>query len=198
MIDCVTVPEGESGPWRVERFTIPQEPTMAMVRMLIAGRGTPPGTYTRLTHKGRGVVMSDTDAEKRDHWPFVRAATGHVLINGLGIGMCLNAALKKPEVTKVTVIELDVDVIKLVADHYAVDPRVEIINANAFEYRYPRGTRYGAVWHDIWDDICTDNLAEMKKLHSKYRRAAEWQGSWSRDLVEAIARQGKRRGYHAY
>lgn len=184
MIEPVTVPEGKRGPWAVERFEIPKERDIALMRLALSGRAPRPGIYTRLRHEQRGVVMSDTTAEQRDHSWFVATATGHVLINGLGIGMCLAAVLRKPTVTRVTVVEIDADVIGLVAPHYLTDPRVEIINASAFEYQPPKGIRYGAVWHDIWDEICSDNLPEMHKLHRKYGRLAAWQGSWGREIAE--------------
>jgi hypothetical protein len=182
LIDKVDVPEGKKGNWTVERFTLDRSPIYDALK----GRSIAPGTYTRLM-RGGSVVMSDTPAEQRDHIGFAIKARGHVLINGLGIGMCLGAALKKPEVTKATVVEIDPDVIELVGPHYMKDPRVEIINASAFDYEPPKGVRYGAVWHDIWDDICTDNLPEMHKLHRKYGRRADWQGSWGREIAERAA-----------
>ena len=147
-------------------------------------REVAPGTYTRLVHERRGVVMSDTPAERRDHVEFVVRAKGHVLINGLGLGMCLAAVLARPEVVRATVVEADPDVVALVGPHYAGDPRVEIVRADAYEYRPPKGVRYGAVWHDIWDTITSENLPGMTRLHRKYGRRAEWQGSWARWLCE--------------
>jgi spermidine synthase len=126
--------------------------------------------------------MSDTDAELRDLSAIAYSATGHVLLNGLGLGVVLQACLAKSEVTKVTVIEVDADVIELVARHYE-DPRVKIIHADALTYRPPKGTRYGAVWHDIWDGSCSDNLEQMKLLHRRYGRLTDWQGSWGRHLI---------------
>jgi len=129
--------------------------------------------------------MSDTPAEMTDHYSFVRQAKGNVLINGLGIGMVLNAILKNDspasKVEKVTVIEIDQDVIGLVGPHYLRDHRVEIVHADAFDYQPPKGVRYDAVWHDIWDTICTDNLDAMAMLHRKYGRRTDWQGSWCRN-----------------
>jgi spermidine synthase len=104
-------------------------------------------------------------------------AKGHILINGLGIGMVLAACLRKPDVSRATVIEIDPDVVALFGPAYA-DPRVEVVTASAFEYQPPNGIRYGMVWHDIWDDICGDNLPEMTKLKRKYGRRADWQGCW--------------------
>jgi hypothetical protein len=191
MIPNVTVPEGSAGKWSIERFIVEGNSIEAM-RLAWSGRHIEPGTYTRLVHMHRGCVMSDTPAEKKDHFDFVINAKGHVLINGLGIGMCLAAALAKPDVTAATVVEIDSDVIELVGSHYLKDSRVEIINSSAFNYEPPKGIRYGAVWHDIWDAMCSDNLPEMQALHRKYGRRADWQGSWGRWECEQQKRSERR------
>jgi hypothetical protein len=183
-IPRVDIPVGAFGPWSVERFTIePSSP--GLLYLSLRGRSLPPGQYTRLVHEQRGCVMSDTPAEMTDHQHFIDLAKGNVLINGLGIGMALNAILKNGNnasmVEKVTVVEIDRNVIDLVAPHYLTDHRVEIVHASAFDYNPPKGIRYDAVWHDIWDSICSDNLDEMATLHRKYGRRADWQGSWCRD-----------------
>jgi len=188
LIPNVTVPEGQSGGWRVERFTIePERASIANISMMFrpGGRRHVPGAYTRLLRDGY-LVMSDTPDEKRDHYWFVREARGHVLIQGLGLGMVLGAVLAKPDVEHVTVIEKSEDVIGLVANHYACE-RLTVICADAMTWQPPKGIRYGAVWHDIWDDICADNLDEMKALHRRYGRRADWQGSWARELCERYA-----------
>ena len=84
--------------------------------------------------------------------------------------------------------------IKLIAPHYN-DPRLEIIHADAFEWKPPKGVRYNCVWHDIWDYICTDNLPEMHKLHRKYGRRCDYQESWCRSVCEYEKRQEKRYYY---
>ena len=174
LLQKVDVPDGKRGHWVVERFKIPQN----YLAFTYGHRAPSPGTYTRLLH-GSHCVMSDTDAEMRDHYGAVINAKGHILLNGLGIGMVLKGCLNKPEVTKATVIEIDPDVIALVGPHYT-DTRVEIVCADAYAYQPPKGVRYGMVWHDIWSDICSDNLEGMKKLHRKYGRRTDWQGSWCR------------------
>ena len=129
--------------------------------------------------------MSDTTAEQRDHIEPVYKAKGHVLINGLGIGMVLMNCLEKPEVTRATVVERSQDVIDLVGPYYKkkYGKRVEIIKADALTYTPPKGIRYGMVWHDIWSDICGDNYEQMKKLHRRYGGKCDWQGSWSKRLA---------------
>jgi len=188
MIPNVDLPENVCGPWSIQKFTVSREPEIWNLRLALDGRGVTPGTYTRLVHAKRGVVMSDTPAEKGDHYRFVCAAKGNVLINGLGLGMCLNAVMQKQAVEHITVVEIDPDVISLVAPHYK-NERVAIVNASAFEYAPPKGMRFGAVWHDIWDDMSEDNLPEMHRLHRKYGRFTDWQGSWGRDLIEYRKRQ---------
>lgn len=193
LIPNVIVPEGTKGNWRVERFEVSKHDAdfENMRAMFGGGRHIRPGIYTRLM-RGHTVVMSDTPAEKRDHyWP-VHVANGHCLLNGLGLGMVLNAMLMKPTVTKVTVVELSKDVIDLVGPHYQnlYGNMLEIVNADAFTYK-PTAKSYGVVWHDIWDGICSDNLESMTKLKRKYGRRAEHQGCWCEAETRYYARSGR-------
>ena len=132
--------------------------------------------------------MSDTPAEKWDHFEAVEKAKGNMLINGLGLGMFARACLLKDVVTHMTVVEKSPDVIKLVAPYLQKEfgDKVKIVEADALEFHPPKGMRFGAVWHDIWDNICSDNLPEMHKLHRRYGRKTEYQGSWGRVDLEAF------------
>ena len=181
----VAVPEGRRGPWSVERFALQDMPPTSAF-----GRGeAAAGTYTKLVHATRGIVMSDTPDEMRDHQEAVARARGSCLINGLGLGMLLAAVLKKPDVTDVTVVEVDADVIALVGPSYAADPRLTIVQADALAYQPPPGRRYAMVWHDIWDRISASNLASMAVLLRKYEPIADWQGCWAEDLSIRCAAQ---------
>ncbi len=185
----VNVLEGKSGNWHVQKFCISEdEAKLANIRATFSfserGRYIYAGNYTRLM-RGGCVVMSDTPAEARDHNKFARMAQGNVLMNGLGLGFVLKAILDKtgPSIDSVTVIEMSDDVIKLVAPFYN-DPRVTIVHDNALKWKAPKGIHYNAVWHDIWDNICADNLPDMHRLHRRYGRRADWQGSWARELIQ--------------
>jgi hypothetical protein len=174
----IDVPDGVCGEYTVESFEVSRiEADLYNIRS--RDRGIFPGTYKRLK-RGGYLLMSNTPVEISDHIKFIHKATGDVLINGLGLGMALKAILDKPSVTSVTVVEISKEVISLVGPTYIKDPRVSIINDSAFDYKPPKGTRYQAVWHDIWDDICSTNLVEMERLHRKYGRRTDWQGSWCR------------------
>ncbi len=182
----IDVPDGEKGEWKVETFHVTEaDSKLFNLRAAFQGgnRGMLPGTYKKLTRNGK-IIMSNTAAEIRDHALFISVAKqgSHVLINGLGLGVALKAILDSPHVLSVTVIEKSEEVLALVAEHYQIDKRVTVIHADAFSFIPPKGQRYNAVWHDIWDDICSDNLAEMTKLHRKYGRRTDWQGSWCKEL----------------
>lgn len=180
------IPEGESGSWKVERFTVTAEQAQfEALRAMISsnrGRGVPEGTYTSLTRNGR-VIMSDTPAEIRDHYEAIRRARGRVLIAGLGIAMVTRAILEKPEVDHVTVIDLSPDVIALVAPSIQAryGNRVEIVCADIMTWKPPKGARWDVAWYDIWDNIVSDNLTEMTALHRKFGTKVGWQGSWAKE-----------------
>lgn len=176
------VPEGRRGPYVVERFEI--EHGFGWLHYALQGREPgPPGTYTRLMRDST-IVMSDTDAELRDHLEFLSRAHGRVLIHGLGLGCALAAILTRECVTAVDVVERDPDVLALVAPHFA-DPRVTFHEGDALTFRFPAGVRWNVAWHDIWDTITLNNRPEMIRLHRRYGRRVEWQASWARRYVEA-------------
>ena len=192
-MEKVNLPDGQKGNWKVEKFTITEDDSM-MAMFRFKGRAPSPGTYTRLMC-GSTVVMSDTPSEQRDHWHPIRYAKDHVLINGLGIGMVLLNCMNKPEVNKATVIELSQDVIDLVGPYYKekYGVKLDIIQSDAMTFKPPKDAKYGMVWHDIWSHICADNYDGMKKLHRKYGRKAEWQGSWCHSEVKRLFNQPERR-----
>jgi hypothetical protein len=138
--------------------------------------------------------MSDTDAEIRDHlsamWRIDRKETRRVLINGLGLGVVLKRAIEAPHVEHVDVVEIDDRVIELVGPHYACD-KLTIHHADAYEQarKWKPGTRWCVAWHDIWRDLCEDNLPEMARLHRSYGRRVDWQDSWGKGLLESRRRQ---------
>jgi len=235
----VHLPEGTSGAWKIEHFEVDKKAaSFGTVRAIASGTGrsVPEGRYTGL-YRGQSLIMSDTPDEMRDHvFPYdeARRRGGHVLINGLGLGMVtaaiLNAELQcescmqypwngecdctqqleeaglqsKPHVAgdryavdKVTVIEKSADVIALVGPALTgrFGARLEIIEADAFEFKPPKGQRFSVVWHDMWDNLCTDNLEGMGTLHRKYGHRCDWQGSWGREILQRYRRQERNQGW---
>ena len=196
MFPNVDVPEGKKGQWEIARFTVSKaDSDFDRILNMFQGsaRHVSPGTYTRLIYGGRHTVMSDTPDEMRDHREAVyQAREGHVLIGGLGLGMVANAILEKAPECRVTVLEIDTDIIRLVAPHY-IDKfggkRFEVIETDAMQWKPPKGVHYSVVWMDIWPDICTDNLADMATLNRRYARRSDWKGCWAQEICKHHKRQ---------
>lgn len=183
------VGDGPAG-WTVTR----QEPgVVEKARLQLDGRNPGDADYFHvLRHNGR-LWMSDTDAEKRDHvGPIVetrrRPGDARVLIHGLGMGLIVAAALRVGA-EWVDVVEVDADLIGWqrpwldeVADTFG--GTVAFHHGDALNYQWPRGSRWHVVWHDIWRDITADNLPDMHRLHRRFGRRADWQGSWCREYIE--------------
>lgn len=181
---------GQSGAWVLKRFTVtPQGAKMHNLHEVFNGRNRfiSAGEYWGLFRDGK-VIMSNTPAEIQDHIKFIHKASGKVLVGGLGLGMVLKCLLDNKAVTKVTVVEKSVDVIRLVAPSYTEDPRVEIVNADIFEYT--PNEKYDCAWFDIWDDISGEEYPEMKRLHRKYGRYVGWSDSWLRNKSRELYKIG--------
>ena len=118
--------------------------------------------------------MSNTPDEWNDHIDFIIAACnnpGPVLITGLGLGM-VSAALIRAGIPSIDVVEINHDVINLAAGHYAklakkhgVEFRVH--HADACKWKPDR--QFDHAWHDIWQDLSSDNLDEMQAMRKHYR-----------------------------
>jgi len=177
----VGIPENQIGPWRIERFTTDTQDWHA----LFHGRAVPMGkTFTRLMRKST-LVMSDTPAEKNDLRKFVYQVRGEVLIVGLGLGVALEMAAEKETVKHITVIEKSPEVIELVWSYYKekFGDKIDIVQADIFEWEIPRGSKWDVVWLDIWDNICRDNIPEIKKLKQKFARRKKWIGAWAEEYI---------------
>jgi len=188
----VTIPAGASGDWRIEHIVISELDSQFSRLRAVAneGRGyVPPGSYIRLMRNDT-LVMSDTPDEVADHLTAIFRATRCCLVNGLGLGMVTDAILKQPSVEHVTVVDASEDVIKLVGPTLKArhGRRLTIVHGDAFGFPLLLQDRYGMVWHDIWDTISPDNVAEMTRLKRKYGRRADWQGCWAEDQCRWMKR----------
>lgn len=185
--DCTT-PLGAKGDWviRINKKDKVDDIFDFMSRARSPETYVPHGEYKVLAHKGRKtVVMSNTPFEVRTNEEAYRDAKGHVLINGLGMGMLLEALLHKPEVVSITVVEIDRHLIDLVAPYFNEKVvhlkrpfSLNVFHEDAFRFNPP--VKFDYVWHDIWDGITPANLPEMAEINRKYGKFAHKQGTWSR------------------
>lgn len=184
------IPDCSLGPWSIGRVSVDSHSAL-MANMRCIRDGHPemavrPGEYLRLV-RDRTVVMSSTPMELASNLPAVENARGHCLINGLGLGIVAQSCALLERVDSVLVVEIDKTVIDLVGPH--LDGGIEIVHADAMEFKPPRGRRYGMVWHDIWDDVTADNLPTMATLKRRYARRCDWQGAWHQELCRRLARE---------
>ena len=146
------IPEGQSGNVKIEHFEVTEEASSfsRMRSMFSSDRSeyVKEGKYVRLIIDD-SVVMSDTDMEKRSNTHVIQNAHGNVLIAGLGLGMIILPLLEKPEVKSITVIEKNLDVIKLVHPYLKCD-KLTVINADIFEWKPDKSTKFDCIYFDIW------------------------------------------------
>lgn len=185
------LPPGKKGIAEVTHFTV-SEQEASFTRMRAAfghpAEEVDPGSYAKLCIHG-SLMMTDTRFEWRSNAGAVYRAKGRVLIGGLGIGMVLAPILASPVVEEVTVVEKHQDVIDLVEPHVRKLPggsKLKIICADILEWKPPRGARWDAIYFDIWQNICTDNLPEMNRLKRRFRNCKApggWMGCWEEDAL---------------
>jgi spermidine synthase len=173
------VPEKTVGVASVQHFEITE--TESRFSSLRPGEYVPPGKYAKLLVNGR-LWMSDTRMERTTNWEIVYKAHGNVLIAGLGLGMILHPLLKKKDVTHITVVEKHADVIALIQPTLK-SKKITIVHGDIFTWRPEKGTKFDAIYFDIWADHTLNSFEEMRTLHKAFRayRAPDaWVESWRR------------------
>jgi hypothetical protein len=168
------IPEGTSGGFSIRRLTFSEtHASLYNTHDYLNGDGNrriTPGSYTQLL-EGETVWMSDTPAEQTDHLGFIAAAAGDILITGLGLGLVVAACLRKKEVKSVTVIELQADVILLVAPTLQklakeLGKTFRVVPADA--YAWDPDQLFDFAWHDIWPTISAENATPMREIMRHY------------------------------
>jgi hypothetical protein len=116
----------------------------------------------------------------------IRAARGHVVILGLGLGWAAAATACVPGVTRVTVVERDPEVIAL---HQALDifsqldlearTKLEFVEGDAFDYRPEESV--DLMIPDIWQPLVGgDRVAEVRRMQANVGARAVY--FWGQEL----------------
>lgn len=115
--------------------------------------------------RGHDTWMSLMPVEIESQQIGVECAAGQVVIFGLGMGWSAAASALRPEVTEVTVVELDGELIALHAAldlfgrlPYEAGRKVRIVEGNAFDWR-PAGP-VDLLMPDIWLQLVGDGRVE--------------------------------------
>lgn len=109
--------------------------------------------------------MSTTPMELESQEIGIRLARGHVLIGGMGMGWCaVNCALS-PLVSRVTVVELDPDILELhreldLAAQLPVEAQAKLNLVQGDAYRYVPDQPVDLLMPDIWLPLMNDGRVE--------------------------------------
>lgn len=198
-----------AGDWCIDRFTVSDLDGVQDYWRSFGdggGRYTPPGNYIRLyttdPDAGFTTMMSNTPDEMRDHIEFMEAASGRVLVHGLGLSCVVSGLLANEDVTHIDVVEKDPAIISMVGPAYRDDPRVTIHEGDAMTYEWADES-WDFAWHDIWAKISADNLGgegaspeygiSYMDLLLRFRDRVGVQGAWAleralqMDAAESLA-----------
>ena len=188
----VRIPEARLGRWefRAERCRPFEAFVCGDMRRLPDGRVLPQigffdreFTYPAVLEDGREWMLI-TPNEIETMRPAVQAARGRVLAYGLGLGYFARLALEKPEVTDVTVVERDPEVIALFEAHIRPQfPRGEalrIVQDDAFRFaaaEMGKGSSdvvFTDLWHDPSDGLELWQRMRSLEKHSPGSRFVYW------------------------
>lgn len=179
-LQTVRFPKKTRGRWRLE--TLSYQPYELFVRdellILPDGREIPrlgyfdrAVSYPAVLEDGR-EWMTVTPNEIATMEEAVRCARGHVVAMGLGLGYFAFCASEKPDVTRVTVVERDPDVIALfreeILPQFPNRAKIVIEQDDAFAFAEERlpGMDADFVFVDLWHDTAdgAELYLRMKKL----------------------------------
>lgn len=112
----------------------------------------------------------------------VNEAKGRVLTYGLGLGYYAYMASQKQQVSSLTIVERDENVINLfekyILPQFENKDKISIINEDAFKYAKNQMNKdnYDFVFVDIWHDPSdgVDMYLKMKKLESENIKYMYW------------------------
>lgn len=189
----------ETDRFRLEHFSLTKK-EVDKARLMAAFRGgsayaevytLKPGKYAKLVDKKfHEIVMSDTPMELETNAEFISAARGSVMIGGLGLGLVLLAIQKKPEVTRILVVEKEQELIERISRQLPLNSKVEVVQGDILSFETKE--KFDTLYFDIWNNICGDNWNDMKKLHARYRKnkaPGAWMDSWRSKHCKRLLRQ---------
>jgi hypothetical protein len=171
-------PRPRSGRWQVHHGE----------NVLCQGYWSPARLVPRVTAlmRDNDTWMSTTPIELESQETGVRLARGHVVVFGLGLGWSAVASALRPEVTAVTVVEIDPDVLAL---HRELDlaaqlppaarDKIRIVEGDARTWRPDRPV--DLLMPDIWLPLVSDDrVAEVRRMQANVQAGSIY--FWGQEL----------------
>lgn len=152
----------------------------------------------RIEDEGKSIRtwMSITPFEIESQELGCRAAFGHTVVMGLGMGWATANAALRPDVTAVTVVEFDPEVIVMIGEigvfaQLPPEARAKITVVRGDALTYTPGTPTDTVMADIWLPINGDERVEQVRVMMANTGASRVY-FWGQEMV--IARQARDAG----
>ncbi len=184
-------------PWKGERWELLLAPMLickgywseAMLVTDMAGLIRHDGPASR-------TWMSMTPMEIESQEIGCRFATGHTVVMGLGMGWAAANAALRPEVTRVTVVELDPEVIAVNAtmDVFGQLPpeaaaKVTVVQGDALAHTpdEPADTLMADIWQPLYGD---DRLEQVRRMRANTGAARVYYWGQEMDIAHRARRLG--------
>jgi hypothetical protein len=132
--------------------------------------------------KKRGTIwMSLAAMERESHMPHIAAAKGHVVVAGLGMGFVTYNLSRKPEVTKVTVVERAAAVVALMdrISNWRSWPKIELVVGDALTWQPSEPVDF--LYADIWPQLGEEKALGLTRTIQANVGAARV-GSWGQEI----------------
>lgn len=155
---------GSHGPWSISRY-----PAIKHVPGYFLPAAAQAAGWV-IKKNGKNVWMSITRLEIESHMPHIAAARGHVVITGLGMGFALYNIAKRPEVTKVTVVEQSKEIAALLDNStqwksWPGAGKVTVVFDDALNYKPRREVDflYADIWPKVGDILALKQTQQMQR-----------------------------------
>jgi hypothetical protein len=178
------IPLGKFGDWEII------EDTPAVARGYF--RGVQEVRRNLILKRGDDIWMSLTPMELESMLPHIHGASGKVTVIGGGLGVYLFNVLRKPEVTSVTLIEKDPEIVRLLVEMGVFswddgEDKLKIITSDAMNLdpRDPRNfsaVRPDFMFVDIWMNMNDERAVAMTQIIQS-KLDAEVVGIWTQELM---------------
>lgn len=175
------IPEGQSGEFTITKRIMPAETRM---KMLSYGGFVryPVDIELTILKEGEKLWMSDSPSEISDMEQLSEWAKGHVFVAGLGLGLLVHTLALKDEVTKITVVEINQDVINLVKP--TLPEKVTVVHQDFKLYLAMNDqTQFDYFILDVYPDLDSDMLRTMLDHWELITKEGKRGGIWGLNIV---------------
>ena len=146
-----------------------------------------PGTYPALFDPFGEINMIASPVLIDDQREAVKDAAGHILVGGLGLGLVVGMLADVEDVTAITVVEINRDVISLVWDAYQNIEKARVVIGDAkqpqrllehqvikeqLEFFGP----FSRVWLDLWPTDESSTVSERWQAIKNWSSVCDWVG----------------------